>query len=185
MTHNPLKLQKISVELPIFTDPIIFNACSLNLLKENGDYWMLDTGAVLEILPSLPAILYRLKKDLYKLSIIEKTITEVVEHLKRSYSDKKLINGNTHGVEQGMRNLTKLLRHSNVKLILNPVGIPRKLIDFYERYDEDKLLIYIIKEGKFKGIVTQDGELIKKVKNTLKVLNPQKLIITNSCLDPE
>lgn len=184
MPHVPLNLQKISVKFPIFVDPQLFNAFSLNLSGENEEYWMLDTGAVLETLYSLSAILYRLKRDLYKLAILEKTITEVAEHLKRSYSDKKIKNLSTHGVEQGIRNLTKLLGDSNVKLILNPEEIPRKLIDFYERYGEDKLLIYVTKEGKFKGIVTKDGKLVKKVKNIFKVLNPQKLITTNSCLDP-
>ena len=182
--YVPLNLQKISVKFPIFPDPQLFNAFSLNLPGKNEEYWMLDTGAVLKTLYSLSAILYRLERDLYKLAILEKTITEVVEHLKKSYSDKKMKNLSTHGVEEGMRNLIKLLRDGSVKLILNPEEIPRKLIDFYERYDEDKLLIYVAKEGKFKGIVTKDGKLIKKLKNFLKVLNPQKLITANSCLDP-
>jgi len=173
----------LMIKLPIFPKPYIFKAIQFKHIKNANEYWILDTGALLRILPNLDSVIYRIDKGFYKLCIPEIVIRQTVLHLSKSYQDKKERNISTSGIITGMLNFLRFLKN-DVKIVAHPNEIPNHLKAEYERYMEDKILVYLLKEGGFKGIVTQDYKLIKKIKGQFAVLSPDKLLSAMTQIDP-
>ena len=176
-------MEKTTIKLPIFPEPIALKAVPLRFVKDASEHWIVDTDSLLKILPNLEAVVYRLDKGYYKLAVPEVTIRQTVVHLDKSYFSKKKEHQSTYGVETGMRNLVRFLK-TNVLLVSHPKEIPKKLREKYEKYGDDPLLAYVSLQGRFKGVVTHDRILIAKIKNDLRILAPERLIRTNSSIDP-
>jgi hypothetical protein len=114
------------------------------------------------MLKHFKGVLHRIEKDTIKLAILEITINEVVEHLlvsQRELSQKGLP---ISGIFGAIENFRKILQDNRVKKIANPV-MSQKALRSYDYFGEDKLLAYVLMEGNFRAIATQDGALGKRV----------------------
>lgn len=128
----------------------------------NEEYTLLDTGCVLYLLRHLPSLLHKLEKTTVKLAIIERTIKEVAEHLQKSLEERREKNAYPSGVRCGIKNFLTILKNDRIRKIADP-KITGKTQSLYKRFGEDRLLVYILCEGDFKGIATQDSQLAKKI----------------------
>jgi len=161
--------------LPIFKPP---KEIVLTSLKEKGnaDYYLLDTGSVLKLLPRLDSLFHRLDKDDVNLAMPEITIEQIVEHLMKSFSKKKEQQVSTYNVEEGMRNFVRLLDDKSILKVSNPTEIPIKYNKQYKEFEEDEILAFTLFEGNFKGIITEDGKLQRNISKSKIVLNYKDLL---------
>jgi len=168
-------LKKIEIGVPILKNPweIILSSPED---KRNSDYFLLDTGSVLNLLPRISSLFHRLDKRKFNLAIPEITIKQVVEHLVRSFWKRKKRREKTHGVEEGMRNFIRFLDDERILKVSNPEEVPDKHRKQYKKFREDEILAFLLYEGKFKGIVTEDGKFKKKLSKNKVVIGYQHLL---------
>jgi len=144
-------------------DEILIEVHLLPLQSEgNEEYVLVDTGCVLAAMRHFDSVVYRLERGTLRLAILEITINEVAEHLRRSQSKLSQKGFSTRGVRSAIENFRKLLQYDKVKKIANPV-IPEKVLSFYAHFREDSLLAYVLFEGNFKALITQDSSLAERV----------------------
>lgn len=161
--------------MPILKDPKEIVLSSFKE-KSNSNYFLLDTGSVLKLLPRLSSLIHRLNKEEINLAIPEKTIEQVIQHLMKSFSKRKKQQANIHDVEEGMRKFVKLLDDKRILKIFNPTELPNKRKKHYKDFGEDEILAFVLFEGKFKGIITEDEKLKKKISNEKKVFSYKDLL---------
>lgn len=130
--------------------------------KGNEEYTIMDTGCVLGVLRRFDEVLHRLENGMLRVAILEVTLNEVREHLLRSQSALSRKGFSTFGVRSGIMKLRKLLQDGRVKKIANPV-ISEKALLSYKHFREDRLLAYVLFEGNYKAVATQDKSLAKRV----------------------
>lgn len=129
--------------------------------KGNEEYIIADTGCVLGVLKHFASVLHRLERGKLKLAIVEITIGEVVEHLLMSQSELRQKGFSTYDIRSAIENFRKLLSDDRVNKIANPLVSERDL-EPYKQFDEDKLLAYVLFEGRFKTVVTQDRSFAER-----------------------
>jgi len=168
-------LKKIEISLPILKNPreIILSSPKD---KRNPDYFLLDTGSVLNLLPRIDSLFHRLDKGKLTLTIPEITIKQVAEHLARSFWKRKKRQEKTHWVEEGMRNFIKFLDDQRILKVSNPEEVPAKHKKQYKEFREDEILAFLLNEGNFKGIVTEDGKFKKRLSKNKVVIGYQHLL---------
>jgi len=142
--------------------------------KDNEEHILVDAGVLLYLLRHFASLSHKLRKKTLKLAITEQVIREVAEHLEKSLENKNAKGISIAGVQEGIKNFCVILRSNEIRKIADP-KIPRKVRRTYEQYREDMKLAYVLFEGKFKGITTQDGSLIEKIPKE-KIIPPQQLL---------
>lgn len=155
-------MKKTEIFLPILKDTKEITLSSLKD-KSNSDYCLLDTSSVLKLLPRLSSLVHRLNKEEINLAIPEETIEQVIEHLAESFSKRKKQQASIYDIEEGMRNFVKLLDDERILKVFSPTKIPTKYKKKYKEFVEDEILAFVLFEGKFKGVVTEDEKLKKKI----------------------
>lgn len=140
----------------------------------NEEYILVDTGCVLYLLRHFSSLMYRLDRDIVKLAIIEQTIEEVAEHLRKSYEEKQERRASIFGVVSGVENFRKLIENDKIRKIANP-KISKEAQPVYDRFGEDKLLVYVLHKGSFKGLATQDSQLAQRISEK-KIIQCQQLL---------
>lgn len=161
--------------MPILKDSKEITLSSLKD-KSNSNYCLLDTGSVLKLLPRLRSLIHRLNKEEIKLAIPEKIIEQVIEQLMKSFLKRKKQQASTHGVEEGMRNFVQFLDDKRILKVSNPTEIPNKCKKQYKEFGEDEILAFALFEGNFKGIVTEDEKLKRKISKGKIVLSYKDLL---------
>jgi len=168
-------LKKIEISLPILKNPqeIILSSPKN---KRNPDYFLLDTGSVLNLLPRIGSLFHRLDQRKLTLAIPEITIRQVAEHLVKSFWKRKKLREKIHGVEEGMRNFIRFLDDERILKVSNPEEVPAKHKKQYKEFREDEILAFLLNEGKFKGIVTEDGKFKKRLSKNKVLIGYQHLL---------
>ena len=168
-------LKKIEINLPIPKNPkeIILSSPKG---KRNSDYFLLDTGSVLKLLPRINSLFHRLDKEKFNLAIPEITIKQVAEHLVRSFWKRKKQQEKTHGIEEGMRNFIRFLNDERILKVSDPEEVPDNQKKQYKEFGEDEILAFLLYEGNFKGIVTEDGKFKKRLSKNRVVIGYQHLL---------
>lgn len=160
--------------------PILKNSKKIALYsfkeKDNSNYLLLDTSSVLKLLPRFNSIVHRLNKQESNIAIPQKTIEEVIQHLMKSYSKRKKQQENTYNIEEGMKNFINLLDDERILKISNPTKLPHKYKKHYKEFGEDEILAFMLLEGKFKGIISEDEKLKKKIPKGKKVVSYKDLL---------
>lgn len=168
-------MDKMEISMPILAEPIELSLVHFKI-KNASNYYLLDTGSILKLLPRLPSILNRLDKGNIALAIPKKTIEQVMEHLLKSFEKRNEQKASTHDIEEGMRKFVKLIESERIVKVSNPKRLPDKYEKDYQRFQEDAILAYVLFEGSFKGIVTEDGGLKERISKRKSVLSYKDLL---------
>jgi predicted nucleic acid-binding protein len=137
----------------------------LNPFRSEGNekYSLVDTGCLLELLKRFKTFCHMIEKNDLKLAILEMTICEIAEHLRKSKGSLLEKNLTAFHIDSAAQNLRKLLQDKRLKKVANPRIASEKKLLKYKQFGEDALLAYTLYEGKFKAIATKDGPLIKRL----------------------
>lgn len=140
----------------------------------NEEYILIDTGCLLYLLRRMSSFMDRLDRNVVKLAVMEQTVEEVAEHLRKSYEEKQERGASIFGVVSGVENFRKLLENDKIRKIANP-KISMEAQQIYDRFGEDKLLVYVLDKGSFKGLATQDLQLAQRISKK-KIIQCQQLL---------
>jgi predicted nucleic acid-binding protein len=130
--------------------------------KGNEEYVIVDTGCILGALRHFDSVLHRIQEDTLRLAILENTINEVVEHLLRSQDELNRKGFSTSGIRSAIENFRKFLQYDAVNKIANP-KVSEKAFSPYEHFREDRLVAYVLFEGNFKAVATQDRSFAERL----------------------
>lgn len=142
--------------------------------NRNEEYTLIDTGCVLYLLRRFSSLMDRLNRNIVRLAVMEQNIEEVAEHLRKSYEEKQEKGASIFDVMSRVKNFRKLLENDKIRKIANP-EITKKAKPVFERFGEDKLLVYVLQEGGFKNLATQDRQLAQRI-SAKKAINCQQLL---------
>jgi hypothetical protein len=168
-------MDKMKIFMSILAKPIEIDLVHFKI-KNASNYYLVDTGSALKLLPRLPSILNRLDKGNIALAIPRKTIEQVIEHLMKSFEKRTEQQTGTHDIEKGMRNFVKLIEDRRILKVSNPEKCPNRDEEYYQQFQEDAVLACVLFEGGFKGIVTEDGKLRQKISKRKPVLSYKDLL---------
>jgi rRNA-processing protein FCF1 len=129
----------------------------------NGEYMLLDTGCVLWLLKKISSVFYQMEKRDLKIAILEKTISEVAEHLSKSKESLAAKNAPAFHIEGAAQNFRKILEDNRIMKLANPRFTSNQISE-YKNFGEDSVLAYALFQGNFKAIATKDGPFARRLR---------------------